>query len=469
MKIKKFTASNSREALKKVKEALGPDALILSNRPISGGVEIVALASEEAKALQQKASEADVPMPAKKIEGPVVKKVSFDAAAKAAEYENVFAARKSEPAREGVFVPRKSEPAHDSVFASRKSEPVREPAIASRKSEPVPAPLKAQAEQISLERMEMESLISEIKLMRSMLEEQLAGFAWGDMQRKEPVKMMMMRKMLAAGFSPRLGRQIIDKMPAMPDEKQAIEWLGTSLGRNLHIASVETDIVDRGGVFAIVGPTGVGKTTTTAKLAARCVVRHGADRLALVTTDSYRIGAQEQLRIYGRILGVPVHVIKDNSDLSYTLGELKEKHLVLIDTIGMSQKDQKVIDQISMLSGCETDVERILLLNATSGGETLDDVVRAYRGNGLSGCIVTKVDESVSLGATLDVIIRNKLMLHYVTNGQRVPEDLHPANAKYLLHRALKTGKESTAHSLSEQEYPLVMAASQALFSEAGA
>ena len=369
MRVRKFSGKTAGEALRKVKEALGADALILSNRPVAGGVEITALASDDAAVLSQ----------------------------------------------------------------------------------PV------QAEEPQIDRAERAEIIDEIRTMRSMLEEQLAGFAWGDMERRDPVKVSAMRKVLGAGFSPRLSRQMMDNMPPLKSEREAIEWIKTALVRNLAVANPEADIVDRGGVFALVGPTGVGKTTTTAKLAARCVVRHGAGKLALVTTDSYRIGAYEQLRIYGRILGVPVHAVKDAAELNLILHELKDKHLVLIDTIGMSQKDQKVIDQVAMLSGCEADVERVLLLNATSSGETLDDVVRAYRGSGLGGCILTKVDEAIGMGSALDVVMRNKLVLHFIANGQRVPEDLHAANSKYLIDRAFRGVKEDSPHALKDVEYPLMM------------
>ncbi len=369
MRVRKFSGKTAGEALRKVKEALGADALILSNRPVAGGVEITALASDDAAVLSQ----------------------------------------------------------------------------------PV------QAEEPQIDRAEMAEIMDEIRTMRSMLEEQLAGFAWGDMERRDPVKVSAMRKVLGAGFSPRLSRQMMDKMPPLKSEREAIEWIKTALVRNLAVANPEADIVDRGGVFALVGPTGVGKTTTTAKLAARCVVRHGAGKLALVTTDSYRIGAYEQLRIYGRILGVPVHAVKDAAELNLILHELKDKHLVLIDTIGMSQKDQKVLDQVAMLSGCEADVERVLLLNATSSGETLDDVVRAYRGRDLSGCILTKVDEAIGMGSALDVVMRNRLVLHFIANGQRVPEDLHAANSKYLIDRAFRAVKEDSPHALKDVEYPLMM------------
>jgi flagellar biosynthesis protein FlhF len=259
-------------------------------------------------------------------------------------------------------------------------------------------------------------------------------------------------------------------MPASITAKTAPGWIRQALALNLHAVPAEHEIVNRGGVYALIGPTGVGKTTTTAKIAARGVVRYGADKVALLTTDGYRVGAHEQLRIYGKILGLTVHAVKDATDLNITLSELRGKHLVLIDTVGMSQRDQRVAEQIAMLAGAGAEVKRLLLLPATSSGETLDDVVRSYQrahaannkvtnGNGgISGCILSKIDEGVNLGSLLDVTMRHRLPVHYVANGQRVPEDLHLANVQYLLHRALRPEGHSV-FSLQEAEVPLVMGA----------
>ena len=179
------------------------------------------------------------------------------------------------------------------------------------------------------------------------------------------------------------------------------------------------------------------------------------DKVALITTDSYRIGAYEQLRIYGKILGVSVHAVRDTEDLRLTLSALKHKHLVLIDTIGMGQRDSRVSDQSGMLDACG--VQRLLLLNATSSSDTLNDVATIYGGPQVIGCIATKLDEAVTLGAALDVIIRRRLPLHYIANGQRVPEDLHEVNREYLLHRAFKSATRPSALEFNELEFPALM------------
>lgn len=265
--------------------------------------------------------------------------------------------------------------------------------------------------------------------------------------------------MLAAGFSVSLARYLIGKLPAGRSAADCMQWIRTVLGRNLSTMANEDAMLEQGGVFALVGPTGVGKTTSTAKLAARCVMRHGPDKLALITTDAYRIGAHEQLRIYGKILGVMVHSVKEEADLRIALKELKNKHTVLIDTVGVSQRDRMVTEQVAMLTGAGANVKRLLCLNATATQETLNEVVRAYHGGGLAGCIMTKLDEAASIGAVLDVVVRQKLNLLYVSNGQRVPEDMHLADRDYLIDRAFKLKRDSAATQYSDAELPLLMAA----------
>jgi flagellar biosynthesis protein FlhF len=267
----------------------------------------------------------------------------------------------------------------------------------------------------------------------------------------------MMRSLLDSGFSPALARELTEGVADNATDADAHKAVSAEIERRLPLSEEEA-LVEQGGVYALVGPTGVGKTTTVAKLAARCVVRHGAASLALLTTDSYRIAAHDQLRVYGKILNAPVHAIKDAHDLKITLSELRGKRTILIDTIGMSQRDRLVAEQTALLTGCGAPVKRLLLLNATANAATLDEVIGAYARGGIHGCIISKVDESASIATALDCAIRHRLAVHYVTNGQRVPEDLHLPNRTYLLHRALRPVRDSATHSLRPDEFSLVMA-----------
>jgi flagellar biosynthesis protein FlhF len=379
MSIRKFIAPTARQALRDIRSELGEEAVILSNRKVADGVEIIALANEEVTKLTDAAS--------------IIRK--------------------------NAHVPGRKEHAIDPVSVAQEA-----------------------------------LVLGEIKSMHSMLQQQLAELSWNGVQQRDPLVAGLLREMLNSGFSARLARNLLENMPA--GMKHGVSWVTQVLRRNLRVANEEDDIVVKGGVYALIGPTGVGKTTTTAKLAARAVVRYGADSVALLTTDSYRIGAYEQLKIYGKILGVAVHAVKGAEDLRLTISSLRKKHLVLIDTAGLGQRDGRVGDQREMFDAA--DVPRLLLLNAASGGDTLNDVVNMYHSDKVIGCIPTKLDEAVNLGALLDVLVRHQLVMHYMTNGQCVPEDLHPVNLDYLLHRAFKQAESKTPFTLREMEFSAVMA-----------
>ena len=279
------------------------------------------------------------------------------------------------------------------------------------------------------------SVLKEVRSMHSTLEQQLALLSRNEQERRDPVRGQLFRQLLAAGLNDESVQALLDQLPGNLDENTAMNWVRTALTGNLQTIGNENEILEKGGVYALVGPTGVGKTTTTAKLAARCVVRHGASKLALLTTDSYRIGGHEQLRIYGKILGVSVHAVRDTQDLTLALNELRGKHMVLIDTVGVGQRDQMVAEQVAMLSGCGSEIKRLLLLNAASSWHTLDEVAQAYWGDGLAGAIISKLDEAVVTGCALDIAMRHSLPLYYVTHGQRVPEDIELADAGSLVNR----------------------------------
>lgn len=295
------------------------------------------------------------------------------------------------------------------------------------------------------------SVLREIHSMRGMIEEQLAGLTWNKAQKRDPLRGQLLRTLLGAGFSARLAKDLLAGLPTGLDHAGGLAFIKSAMASQMPVLEDEDALMNEGGVYALMGPTGVGKTTTTAKLAARCVMRFGADKLALITTDSYRIGAYEQLRIYGQILGVAVHAVKDAGDLEAVLASLQDKHMVLIDTVGMSQRDRAVSDQIAMLCGASRPVKRLLLLNASSHGDTLNEVVKAYRhggqaasGTDLAGCILTKVDEATHPGVLVDIVIRHQLTIHYVSSGQKVPENLLLGNRKQLIDSVFEARSQSS-------------------------
>jgi flagellar biosynthesis protein FlhF len=308
-----------------------------------------------------------------------------------------------------------------------------------------------------------DTVMHELSSMRGMMEEHFAGLLWGDRQRRSPNHAELTKRLFAAGFSAQLVRLVIDNMPEIEQAEASMQWVQQVLENNLPVMDSEESMMNRGGVFALMGPTGVGKTTTTAKLAARCVMRFGASKVALLTTDSYRIGAHEQLRIFGKILGVSVHAVKDADDLQLALSELRNKHIVLIDTIGMSQRDRTVSDHIAMLCGAGHPVQRLLLLNATSHGDTLNEVVQAYQSTPdqppLAGCILTKLDEATNLGGVLDTVIRYKLPVHYVSTGQKVPENLYVATKRFLIKSAFCIPRDGSPFVPQDDDVPPLLSA----------
>ncbi|AMO98817.1 flagellar biosynthesis protein FlhF [Collimonas arenae] len=410
-----IVAPSSREALRLVREQLGPDAIILSNRATATGTEIVAMVD---------AADGNAEQPAPSAQ-----------ASAAAESPAITAADMSSSAPVPQFA----------TATAPVTEPVTEPVpVASMPDHSTQAPVAAR---MSAVKDSHESVISEIHSMRGMIEEQLAGLVWNDKQRRDPVRGHLLRTLLGAGFSASLAKAMLDHLPTGMNFASGLAWVKAELARNLPLLENEDAMMDSGGVYALMGPTGVGKTTTTAKLAARCVMRFGADKLALLTTDSYRIGAFEQLRIYGRILGVSVHAVKDAADLRLALDDLRDKHMVLIDTVGKSQRDRSVSEQVAMLCGAGRPVKRLLLLNAASHGDTLNEVVHAYKdsaaGNELAGCIFTKTDEATHPGALLDTVIRHRLPVHYVSTGQKVPENLLLADRLQLVDSVFQSASRS--------------------------
>lgn len=281
---------------------------------------------------------------------------------------------------------------------------------------------------------EQAEMMRELRAMKGLIEERFGTLAFMERLQKSPKQAQLTTKLMDCGFSPALIRKLADSMPEDVGDEMA--WAGDVLQRNLSTGEHDPALEDQGGVFALVGSTGVGKTTSTAKLAAAFATRHGAGNLGLITLDAYRLGAHEQLRAYGRILGVPVHTAHDRVALEDLLDLLSAKKMVLIDTAGLAQRDTRTRELMEMLS--HPSVKRLLVVNASAQGETIDDVLQAYKAANAAGIVLSKLDEAVKLGPALDAMIRHRLKVVAVANGQRVPEDWHRLTAQALIHRALR-------------------------------
>lgn len=339
--VSRFFGVTSREAMRQVRLALGPEALIISNRRVNGGVEIIA--ADPSEVVEQQSSSQD----------------------------------------------------NSSSSAQQFS-------------------LSGQLEQ-------------QLSSLRRELSGQMDALLWGDTLRAHVPTFVVYQRLLALGFSAALARRLLMQLPRDLDETQAWQWVIKTLEERLPVQKTLEHLLAAGSTIALVGPTGVGKTTTLAKLAYQCVQMHGAERVALISTDNYRVGAHEQLKIYAQLLKVPINVVQNATEFRQALLSYGPDTLVLIDSVGVSQRDELVQAQANLLYGSGRAVQRLLVLSAASSGETLDEVARAYKTDGgrpLQGCVVTKLDEASTVGGIIDVAIRYQLPIAFATNGQRVPEDI---------------------------------------------
>jgi len=338
------------------------------------------------------------------------------------------------------------------AMSNRRAEPEAAPPPAARRAPPVLRDeIRVAAEAKAAQgipglpgtgRRDQQDMMNELRSMKGLIEARFGALAFMEKLQRQPIQARLTQRLLEVGFSPALVRKLVEGCPTRfddgkegaPDEGA---WAANVLARNLVTDEMNAPLDEQGGVFALIGSTGVGKTTTTAKIAAAFAARHGAGQLGLITLDAYRVGAHEQLRAYGRILGVPVHTAHDRASLEDLLELLSAKKMVLIDTAGMAQRDSRTKELLDML--VHPSIRKLLVLNAAQQGETIEDVVTAWHANACQGVILSKIDEAVKLAPALDTLIRHKLRVLGVCNGQRVPEDWHRLSAQALVQRAMRS------------------------------
>ncbi|WP_275096511.1 flagellar biosynthesis protein FlhF [Sedimenticola hydrogenitrophicus] len=388
MKIKRFFASDIRQALRQVRETLGSDAVILSNKKVDGGIELVAA-------------------------------IDYDAAA--------FAPPPPSPAKPALTTLRPSRPQRrDNPAAVETASGV---ASVSQLKEQVVPKVEWSQEPVLVE------MRQEMRALRRMMENELSGLSWREMGDHKPETRDLFRKLMGLAISPDICSQLVDSVTDASTADQA--WRKALYYLATQIETVGDDLLEQGGVFALIGPTGVGKTTTVAKLAARFALRHGTRQVALISTDNYRIGAQEQLNTYARILDVPVRSAGTREELAVALNGLTGKRLILIDTAGMSQRDVRLSEQLALLDVAGQGVRSFLTLSAATDYSSLEQAISAFGAAKPEACILTKVDEAGSLGGALSALIHQALPLAFVADGQKVPEDLHLARSHTLVSKAV--------------------------------
>jgi len=401
MKMKRYFAPDSRQALRALRDEQGPDAVILSNRRVNGGVEIIAAMDyEDAMVNTSLGNPSALP--------------EVDS------YQNELS---------NEF---KSEDFAESLTAKVNDD------LAQSDNESSTALNKIQ---------------DELKGLRNIMEAPLMQFSWGETNRVQPLYASLLKQLMTLGLSSKLSQSIAKKLAKEGLNKHS--WLESLQLLAKLVPTNNDDILSNGGIVSLIGPTGVGKTTTIAKLAARFALKHGRRGVTLITTDNYRIGAHEQLRSYGRILGIPVHVASDADELKNLLREANSKsgdrQLTLIDSAGICQKDIRLAEHIAALDIEGMHIKNYLVLSATGQMNLQDEVIRAFSRANLHGCVLTKIDEAASLGEVLSVLIQHELPVSFVCDGQKVPDDLHLARGKLLVKEAVKLMR-SLSDSLSDEE-----------------
>jgi flagellar biosynthesis protein FlhF len=407
MRIQRFIAKDMRTALSQVRDALGTEAVILSSGKVGSDVEVVAAMDMEVTRAVANATTA-APQPV------VHTALEFASRGRADSIEARAAAAASSEA---------TRPRRASSQLSQQIAPV---------VVPTPPPSIASA----ADGAETQGALAEMKDMRRMLEAQLATLAWNDMTRRSPIQAAMLKELAQLGITQDLANSLVRKIPADLNFSAARRFALATIARTIQVTGDRW--LEKGGVVAFAGPAGAGKTTLLAKLAARWVLRHGPRNVAIISADSVRIGAHEQMHMLGRLLGVTTHNVYDIAELPELLYELRNCRFIMIDTAGTSPRDPELARRLRLLNQLQSSIETSLVLPASTQAGAIDEVIQRFAHAKPSSCVITKVDEAVSLGGVLSALIRHKLSAAYMSDGQRVPEDLAPARAHTLVSRAVE-------------------------------
>ncbi|CAE6937482.1 MULTISPECIES: flagellar biosynthesis protein FlhF [Pseudomonadaceae] len=422
MQVKRFFAADMRTAMKLVRDELGADASIIGNRRVAGGVELTAALDYQAPAPAR-------PNPA--LEAELRKTQARIASAQA---ELTTRAEQDAGKDRQLF-------ANESLLAPEL------PATPVKPQRPLEAPVAAAP---AVDPRALDAMRFELHGLRELIEVQLGSIAWGQLQNRRPQQANLWRRLQRMGLSAELSQALLSKVAGVAEPRQAWRMLLAHLAHAIRTPKVEP--LEEGGVIALVGPAGMGKTTTLAKLAARYVLKYGAQQVALVSMDSYRIGAQEQLKTLGRILGVSVTQVDPGQSLLQALTPLAKKRVVLVDTAGLPGNDPALRLQLESLASPRIKSKNYLVLAATSQNQVLKAAYHSYKRCGLSGCILTKLDEAASLGEVLGLAIGQHLPVAYVTDGPRIPDDLQVPRSHQLVSRAvgLQSAEEPSEDAMAQ-------------------
>lgn len=427
MQVKRFFAADMRTAMKLVRDELGADASIIGNRRVAGGVELTAALDYQPTAPARQANPA--------LEAELRKTQAKIANAQA---ELTIRAVADERKDRQLF-------ANESLVAPEL------PATAVKAQRPIAAEQQAtRPAAAAVDQRALDAMRFELHGLRELIEVQLGSIAWGQLQNRKPQQANLWRRLQRMGLSADLSKALLERVAKIGDPRQAWRMLLAHLAHAIKTPDVEP--LEEGGVIALVGPAGMGKTTTLAKMAARYVLKYGPQSIALVSMDSFRIGAQEQIKTLGRILNVPVTQVDPGQSLIQALAPLARKKVVLIDTAGLPGNDPALRLQLESLAARGVKSKNYLVLAATSQAQVLKAAYHSYKQCGLAGCILSKVDEAASLGEVLGLAISQHLPVAYLADGPKIPDDLQVPRSHQLVSRAvsLQTAEDPSEEAMAD-------------------
>lgn len=439
MQVKRFFAADMRQAMKLIRDELGADAAIIGNRRVAGGIELIAAVDYPAHATRKVR-----PNPALEAELRKTQTNIVNAQARLSVTADVSdRMERNRPIPRQPAPPSSVTPISDRLQAAAAAQaavvaPVASSAAPSPTPTPVAAPVAAPAP--SLDTKAFDAVRSELHGLRELLQMQMGSMAWGRLRNRQPGQASLWKRLQRMGLPAELSQALLKKVANVTEPQQAWRMILAYLAQGIRVSQEEP--LEEGGVIALVGPAGAGKTTTLSKLAARYVMKYGAQNIALVSMDNFRIGAQEQLRTLGRILNVSVTSVGAGQSLPKVLASLADKRVVLIDTAGIPVNDPAFRAQMAALADPRVNAKNYLVLAATSQTQVLKAALHSHKHCGLSGCILTKLDEAGTLGELLGLLISSRLPVAYLTDGPRIPDDLHLPRAHRLVSRAVSLQAE---------------------------
>jgi len=414
MKVKRFFAETMQEALRLVRDEMGADAVILSNQKVDGGVEIVTALDYDEQLVMSQAGLTDKPDSAPSPTQ--LGKMQAD--------KHVRLQEEMDRAREKISGVRKQRAHHEPV-------------------DKMSSELDYKSELNVVPDSEMEMMKAEILQLKDLLDQQLRlsnKISAESETESSIVKKNISERLVGMGVEKRLVDLLMPTVKAGADITQAWNRILAELS---HVLAVEeNELIEQGGIYALVGQTGAGKTTTIGKLAARYTLEYGAESIALITTDRYRIAAHEQLMVFGRILNIPVRVVDEQNSLDDVIESLSDKKLVLIDTAGLNHQDPDWAEQLHEIRDSKFNIKSYLVISAITQTQIMKSTYHYYKMVGLSGCLVTKLDEAMSLGEVISFLYLSSLPVAYITDGQKIPDDIHLAKSHAIVSRAVSLFKE---------------------------